>query len=46
MPSNVYGSTSGNWSDTLDISSFDQKPYLRNTYFENTVEEHFQKKFH
>ena len=35
----VFGSTSGNSSNTLDTSIFVQKPYLRSKYFENNNEE-------
>ena len=38
-PIKVFSSLSGNISNTLDKSSFVQKPYLRSNYIETNFEE-------
>ena len=39
MPINVFGNSSNNSEQKIDISSFVQKPYLRTNYTESKIEE-------
>ena len=39
MPINVFGNSSNNSDNKIDISLFVQKPYLRTNYIESNIEE-------
>ena len=39
MPINVFGNSSNNSDNKIDISIFVQKPYLRSNYIEANIEE-------
>ena len=46
MPINVFGNSSSNNDNKIDISLFVQKPYLRTNYIENNIEEDIDLKNH
>ena len=44
MPVCIFGSTSENFFNILDTSSFVQKPFLRTKIFESNIEEDIEEK--